>query len=302
LGLVAFSVLEGSMQKSSLSAQLKLRNFAVAVVVFGSTGSAAYANSVSTIWGNSATAGPPIIQEWDFSGNLLDTITAPLGSNGRGVVQVGDILYYTSSSTNGVYAYNSATHTDLGTAFTVSGASGLATMAYDGTNFWIGDYSGTNKAYEYSPTGTLLSTITLQNCTGYCDGLEYANGNLISNRSDGGNIYDVYDTSGNLLTSAFITDATGQTTGIAFDGTNYYVSTLFGQTIDVYDASGNYLHDITLQTGGYPTLVEDLSVNYVAVLNPTPLPGALPLFASGLGALGLLGWRRKRKAVAALAA
>ena len=31
----------------------------------------------------------------------------------------------------------------------------------------------------------------------------------------------------------------------------------------------------------------------------TPLPGALPLFASGLGAFGLLGWRRKRKKVAA---
>jgi hypothetical protein len=28
---------------------------------------------------------------------------------------------------------------------------------------------------------------------------------------------------------------------------------------------------------------------------PTPLPPALPLFAAGLGALGLLGWRRKRK-------
>ena len=28
-----------------------------------------------------------------------------------------------------------------------------------------------------------------------------------------------------------------------------------------------------------------------------PLPAALPLFATGLGALGLLGWRRKRKAV-----
>jgi len=29
--------------------------------------------------------------------------------------------------------------------------------------------------------------------------------------------------------------------------------------------------------------------------DPTPLPAALPLFATGLGALGLLGWRRKRK-------
>jgi len=34
----------------------------------------------------------------------------------------------------------------------------------------------------------------------------------------------------------------------------------------------------------------------------TPLPAALPLFATGLGALGLLGWRRKRKGAPATAA
>jgi hypothetical protein len=34
-------------------------------------------------------------------------------------------------------------------------------------------------------------------------------------------------------------------------------------------------------------------------LSSVPLPAALPLFATGLGALGLLGWRRKRKAQAA---
>jgi hypothetical protein len=36
--------------------------------------------------------------------------------------------------------------------------------------------------------------------------------------------------------------------------------------------------------------LDDVSVNAVV-----PLPAALPLFATGLGALGLLGWRRKRK-------
>ena len=38
---------------------------------------------------------------------------------------------------------------------------------------------------------------------------------------------------------------------------------------------------------------------YDAELNlTTPLPAALPLFATGLGALGPLGWRRKRKQAA----
>jgi hypothetical protein len=38
-----------------------------------------------------------------------------------------------------------------------------------------------------------------------------------------------------------------------------------------------------------------------AAISPiiAPLPAALPLFATGLGALGLLGWRRKKKAIAA---
>jgi hypothetical protein len=38
------------------------------------------------------------------------------------------------------------------------------------------------------------------------------------------------------------------------------------------------------------------SISFEAVISGTPLPGALPLFASGLGAFGLIGWRRKRKA------
>ncbi len=40
----------------------------------------------------------------------------------------------------------------------------------------------------------------------------------------------------------------------------------------------------------------------VSFTDPTPLPATLPLFAGGLSVMGLLGWRRKRKNAAALAA
>ena len=47
----------------------------------------------------------------------------------------------------------------------------------------------------------------------------------------------------------------------------------------------------------------DLSTEILSINNSaSPLPAALPLFATGLGALGLLGWRRKRKNAAAIAA
>jgi hypothetical protein len=52
-----------------------------------------------------------------------------------------------------------------------------------------------------------------------------------------------------------------------------------------------------------PTTESITNGSYTGTLEVvTPLPAALPLFATGLGALGLLGWRRKRKAAAALAA
>jgi hypothetical protein len=44
------------------------------------------------------------------------------------------------------------------------------------------------------------------------------------------------------------------------------------------------------------------TANLTANLASTPLPAAFPLFATGLGGLGLLGWRRKRKNTAAVAA
>jgi hypothetical protein len=59
-------------------------------------------------------------------------------------------------------------------------------------------------------------------------------------------------------------------------------------------------------TGGGTWTGQDLPIPMAlistATVSATPLPAALPLFATGLGAMGLLGWRRKRKNAAAIAA
>lgn len=51
----------------------------------------------------------------------------------------------------------------------------------------------------------------------------------------------------------------------------------------------------------FDDMVVKITASDVNQGNPgeTPLPAALPMFAGGLGAMGLLGWRKKRKAVAA---
>lgn len=68
---------------------------------------------------------------------------------------------------------------------------------------------------------------------------------------------------------------------------------LGGDGIDLWNAGTIYqpagLFELTIDDQGFG-------------VSPTPLPAALPLFATGLGAMGLLGWRRKRKdAVVAVA-
>ena len=45
-------------------------------------------------------------------------------------------------------------------------------------------------------------------------------------------------------------------------------------------------------------MMESIGYDPVTFQTATPLPAALPLFATGLGGLGLLGWRRRRRASA----
>jgi hypothetical protein len=80
---------------------------------------------------------------------------------------------------------------------------------------------------------------------------------------------------------AFSLDLTG------FLATNQLNQSFNGDFNDTALVSFTPLDDVT---------VDSASGVFPGTVAATPVPAALPLFATGLGGLGLLGWRRKRKA------
>jgi hypothetical protein len=84
----------------------------------------------------------------------------------------------------------------------------------------------------------------------------------------------------------------GQTDCIDWTG----AATGVGGSVKLPVAIGSVLLDVTFYNAQDWAITPKISFTETS---PVPLPATFPLFASGLGALGLLGWRRKRKAVAA---
>ena len=262
------------------------------------------AHAQNFIYGHAASELAGTMYKIDKNTGVVAASCPQSKSDGRGIVVVGSVVYFTVYDSGNIYKTNFTTCSDDGIAFAVPGAGGLSTIAYDGTNFWVGDYTGVNKAYYVSPTGTLLNTITLDNCTGFCDGLEFFNGKLISNRGDAVNQpYDVYSTTGTLLTPAFIATPGYGATGIAYDGTNFYVSDIFNQKLHVYNGTtGAFINTVTITGMTNDNLLEDLSADYQITLGPPPPPtAAIPTLSEwaqiGMAALlvvgGLLALRRR---------
>lgn len=99
-------------------------------------------------------------------------------------------------------------------------------------------------------------------------------------------------------------NGTGSVIDVVSGETTYYD----GQNLACFSSTcGQTLFDLvtfTVSSGtiGSVVLTDTGAAAFEYGVSATPLPAAFPLFASGLGVMGLFGWRRKRKNSAALAA
>ena len=115
------------------------------------------------------------------------------------------------------------------------------------------------------------------------------------NSTTNGEGWDVYGsdgdaTGGSVALTLLWSDGTDNGANwYSLSGYNYYYFTYDGATVASGQGDNVLLNSIQGETRS-------------AAVSPTPLPPALPLFASGMAAMGLLGWRKKRKKTAAMAA
>ena len=98
----------------------------------------------------------------------------------------------------------------------------------------------------------------------------------------------------NVVGSITGTSESGSVSGIGIGILTY------GHDQMTFTDTGGTFDSVVLSSTTNAFEFADLTVGSGAFtpFTPTPLPGALPLFATGFGALGLFGWRRKRKAAA----
>jgi probable HAF family extracellular repeat protein len=189
--------------------------------------------------------------------------TAATGMVGLGFLPGGSLSQATATNADGSVVVG---NTDQGEAFSWTAKKGMVGL------------SGLNQANAVSANGSIIV------------GQSSSQDAMVWTRQTGAeSIQQLLLDDGINLAGWLLEDATG----ISADGT-----VIVGDGIDPQGNNEAWIADIP-HIRHIPGLANSLDTILADPADPvTPIPSALPLFATGLGAIGLLGWRRKRKAQA----
>jgi len=170
------------------------------------------------------------------------------------------------------------TFTDVGTYAT----DGDPTHGYQGTASATGSFNITfdpTQLYLTQSTAGIITNLTVSVTDPFFSGSPLVLNTITQFAFDGAGTLKLYS---NAAVGTGIVGTPDITIGI--NGWAY------GNASSVWYSQDQYGH--TLTTSGDATITELIGQGGQG---ETPLPAALPLFATGLCTLGLLGWRRKRK-------
>jgi hypothetical protein len=173
------------------------------------------------------------------------------------------------------------------TSTATANATATAAEATATLNYWL-NISGPGvipASVNVIASGSLFSDIGATSS----DFLNVAGGNIVNVTSIGGNNNGAFTTSATVSSLFTNVDYLIEMNAFALAHPSGTATTFF----DPF-----FFLDQSLVDLGYSITVSPGIGNSLEVASATPLPAALPLFATGIGAFGLLGWRRKKKATA----
>jgi hypothetical protein len=246
-----------------------------------------------------------------------------------GINNSGTTVGFWSDTNNTSQVNNNFGFVNVGGSFTnvnnpntpATGTTTNQLLGVNNSNVAVGFYvdgSGVTHGYTYNiglktfspvtdPNGA--TTATAINNSGVIAGFYIDSVAVTHGFIDQGGMFTTIDPTGSKSTMLLGLNDNGLAVGTYVDSMGVMHGLLFNLNTDTFqnidDPLGigtttiNGINDLDQLVGFYVN-GDDNTIGLLA--NPastTPLPAALPLFATGIGGLGLLGWRRKRKAQAA---
>jgi hypothetical protein len=212
----------------------------------------------------------------------------------------------TTNNPNGVWSYR-GDNTVLPTFFPnhlLDGSSGVWAPANVGSNFLPGFFKATDAMFDWQIGDVVTHTPDQAN------GTTFVNSNVLFTVPNAGtaNIsglaWNARNTPGRPQDwQLFVNDILQTSGSLPGDGSDGRASPDTFSLLNVLLAAGDTVELRMFRTGPGTSTGDYVGLDLTVDLNTSavPLPAAFPLFAAGLGIMGLVGWRRKRKASAALA-